>query len=140
MRIAWAKRVTKNRPNITCTPIIENTMQDNSSLNSNIHISTLHKTIQDMCDNHLPRNTTKTKILQKQELCNTYFQDNTTREVRPNDFDIPDIIVTKTNDRIWIHCTKNITILLNKLQKECFTKIPIMINNITDYELQGEHS
>ena len=140
MRITWAKRVTKNRAKITCTPIIGNSMQNNSSLNSSIHISTLHKTIQDRCVNQLPRKTTKTNMLQKQELCNTSFQDNTIREVRQNDFDIPDIILTRTNDRIWIHCTKNITIILNKLQKKCFTKIPIMINNITDYELQGEHS
>ena len=93
-----------------------------------------------MCENHLPRNTSKAKILQKQELCFTSFQNNTTREVRPKDFDLTNIILTKTNNKILIHCTKNTTILLNKQQQECITNIPILITNISDYEIQGEYS
>ena len=140
MRITWAQKVAKNRARITCIPIIDNNMKNTSSSNTSILISKLHKTTQDRCFYQIPVMTTKAKKFQKQKLCNNTFLDDNIRAVHQNDYDIPNVILTRTNDRIWVHCTKDMDILLNKIKETCLIQNPIQILNITDFELQGENT
>ena len=58
------------------------------------------------------------------------------RIVNKHDFDMPHVILTKSDDMIMVHCTKNIAIVLNNKEKACSINSHIEIHNITDFELQ----
>ena len=83
---------------------------------------------------------TTAKNLQNQKLCNNAFLDANMRVVNQNDFDLPNVILTRSNGRILIHCTQNMDIVLNNRKKACLINSHIEIHNITDFELQDENT
>ena len=55
------------------------------------------------------------------------------------DFDLPDVILTRTDVMIRVHCTENMDLMLNNQRKSCSIVKHIEINNITDFEIQNEN-
>ena len=113
---------------------------------ANIFMRNQHKKMSTLFPNYIrcfyqkPEIPTTAKNLQNQKLYNNAFLDANMRVVNQNDFAMPNVILTRSNGRILVHCTKNMDILLNKIKKACLINSPIEIHNITDFELQGENT
>ena len=59
------------------------------------------------------------------------------REIQPSDFDLKDVILTKNNTNVVVHCTDNITLVVDNKPIRFIIDKPIHINNSRDYVIQG---
>ena len=98
VKTTWAQETARNRVKVTCTPILVKDMNNTDISNKTIIISKLHKTIQDNCFHQQLENPTQSKPHQPYKLCDNSFWHNSLRMTSTTDFDIPDVIITKTND------------------------------------------
>ena len=55
------------------------------------------------------------------------------------DFDLPDVILTRTNVMISVHCTEDIVLMINNNRRSCSINDHIDITNTTDFEIQNEN-
>ena len=59
------------------------------------------------------------------------------RTTSNTDFDLPNVILTRTDVIIKVHCTKDMVLILNNKSRSCSINNQIEIPNITDFELQN---
>ena len=55
------------------------------------------------------------------------------------DFDIPDVIITKTNNMFRVHCTVDMILIIDNIRRACHTNTHIEITNTTDFKIQNEN-
>ena len=139
LKTTWGEEKARNRAKVTCSPILVKDMNNTNNLNKTILISKLHKTTQDSCFYLTQENPTKTKKHQNDKLCNSSFWNDDLRLASNTDFDLPDVILTRTDVMIRVHCTENMDLMLNNQRKSCSIVKHIEINNITDFEIQNEN-
>ena len=139
VKTTWAQDIVRNRVKVTCTPIWVKDMNNTEISNKTLFISTLHKTIQDNCFQQQIENPTKTKPQQPYKFCDNSFWHNSLRMTSPTDFDIPNVIIARTNNKLRLHCTVDMTLMINGIRRTCQTNTHIEITNTTDFKIQTEN-
>ena len=138
VKTIWAKDFVKNRVRVTCTPIEIKNMNGTDTSNMTWFISTLHKTIQDNCFQQKLDNPTKLIHQQQYKSCNSSFLHNNLRMISPEDFDITQGIVARTNNKIMLFCTVDMTVKINDKKRTCKPESHILITNTTDFKIETE--
>ena len=138
VKTTWSKDFVKNKVRVTCTPIEIKNMNSTDTSNRTWFISTLHKTIQDNCFQQQILNPTLTILQQQYKICNSSFWHSNLKMISPQDFDIPYGIIAKTNNKLRLLCTVDMTVMINDIRRTCKPDSHILITNTTDFKIQTE--
>ena len=131
VKTIWAKNVIKKRVKVTCSPIQLKNLNGTEASNGTWFISKFHKTVQENCFQEKIENPTKIIHQQEFRFCNTSFENNNLRMTSFSDYDIPNGIIIKTNNKIMLSCTLEMYVMVNDIKRKCDPISPILVTNIT---------
>ena len=138
LHITWAKRIPITTARWTCQPIIKKQSSNNNHSTTTLWIPSKHKTTEILSNYTIKTNGNKTNDMSTLKFWNNSF--GHLREIQPLDFDLENVILTKNNTNVLVHCTNTIILLVDNKPIRCTIDKPIHIKNSRDYEIQGKNS